>query len=109
MRRGELLAQLSRHEEAERAYSDAVSALDEALRLAADDLSAHFNKALVLLQWGEAAQPFVSENATRARWEEARTHAEHALDLTPEDEGSVQLLAHINQHLEEIDTDDSQR
>jgi len=46
---GDLLASLSRHEEAERTFKDAVATLDEELDCAPDGIYAHSNKGAAIV------------------------------------------------------------
>jgi tetratricopeptide (TPR) repeat protein len=102
-KRGDLLAALSRHEEAEESYADAVEAFDEALRRAPDYIDAYFNKALTLLQWGESMRPFVQTEVTRSRWEEAQAHCRHVLALAPQLEAAEELFAFIREQLDNLE------
>jgi hypothetical protein len=70
---------------------------------------AHFNKALTLSTRGDHVQ-FLrgKKEVVRALWRAARTDAEHAFALAPQDEQTERLLASIREQLDTLDTDPSQ-
>jgi hypothetical protein len=70
---------------------------------------AHFNKALTLSTRGDYVQ-FLrgKKEVVRALWRAARTDAEHAFALAPQDEQTERLLARIREQLDTLDTDPSQ-
>jgi tetratricopeptide (TPR) repeat protein len=71
--RAKMLITLSRHEEAERAYADAVTAFDEALRFAPEYIDAHKNR-------GGALQSRGNLLAVLSRNEEAEQAYADAMD-----------------------------
>ena len=48
------------------------------------------------------------KEVVRALWRAARTDAEHAFALAPQDEQTERLLARIREQLDTLDTDPSQ-
>ena len=52
--------------------------------------------------------PAWKKEVVRALWRAARTDAEHAFALAPQDEQTERLLARIREQLDTLDTDPSQ-
>jgi hypothetical protein len=85
-----------------------VSAYDEVLSRAPDQIQVQLNKALTLQQWGESMRSFVPDEVTRARWEAAQAHAEHVLAQAPQLEEAEQRLALIREQLDSLEAEPSQ-
>ena len=106
---GDMLASISRFEDAQRTFSDAVAAYDEELNRVPDNVGVHLMKALALVNQGKLLRILDSEKRdVRARWEAAQSHAEHVVTLDvvtlePQYERAVLLLAEIRELLNSLD------
>jgi len=99
-----LLANMSRFEEAQRAFSHAVAAYDEELSRVSDAASVHIMKALVLVNQGKLLRILDGQkHVVRALWDEAQSHAERASTLVPQHEQAVLLLAETRDLLGTLD------
>ena len=100
----DLLAALSRYQDAEGAFSDAAAALDEALRRIPDDAEVHLLKAQSLVSQGELVRILgARDHVVHTLWEEARSHAERVLTLVPRHDKAELLLAEIRDLLDTLD------
>jgi hypothetical protein len=101
---GDMLASISRFEDAQRTFRDAVAAYDEELNRVPDNVGVHLMKALALVNQGRLLRILDSEKRdVRARCEAAQSHAEHVVTLEPQYEQAMLLLAEIRELLNSLD------
>lgn len=83
---GDYFAPLARHDPANQAYREAISAYDEALRRAPDDVAAHTNKGVALRGLGELQIELGQHGEARKSLQAALAEFSRSLEIAPGNE-----------------------